>query len=322
MSEIRDLVSQQRARREQSITGNGHSLAMTAASAGMSPLANLNHRLSGLAGIRQLRQLDEALRDPTALSDFCDLLAAVHGKVRATPLQLLAVGEQHSVDEVAAFAADLWSSGEQVAATTDFSLAEVREPRREMWLTNTQVNFCASAYPTVPVGHPDAAALTVLGGFLRNGFLHRAIREQGGAYGGGASQDSSVAAFRFYSYRDPRLEETLNDFDAAIRWMLDHKHDYQALEEAILGVIGSLDKPSSPAGEAKQHFHNRLFGRTHEQRERFRQQVLDVSLDDLRRVSETYLLPEKASTAIITSNARAESSQALRQELGLSVEEL
>ena len=24
----------------------------------------------------------------------------------------------------------------------------------------------------------------VLGGFLRNGFLHRAIREQGGAYGG------------------------------------------------------------------------------------------------------------------------------------------
>ena len=35
------------------------------------------------------------------------------------------------------------------------------------------------------------------------------------------------------------------------------------LEEAILGVIGSMDKPSSPAGEGKQDFHNRLFGRSH-----------------------------------------------------------
>jgi hypothetical protein len=174
----------------------------------------------------------------------------------------------------------------------------------------------------VPVQHPDAAALTVLGGFLRNGFLHRAIREQGGAYGGGASQDSSIAAFRFYSYRDPRLAGTLEDFDAAVRWMLDSKHEYRALEEAILGVIGSLDKPSSPAGEAKQHFHNRLFGRSHDQREHFRQQVLAVSLDDLRRVTADYLRPELASTAVVSNSGQLEATAALREELQLSLEEL
>jgi Zn-dependent M16 (insulinase) family peptidase len=59
----------------------------------------------------------------------------------------------------------------------------------------------------------------VLGGFLRNGFLHRAIREQGGAYGGGASHDAGIAAFRFYSYRDPRHAATLADFDAALDWL-------------------------------------------------------------------------------------------------------
>ena len=191
-----------------------------------------------------------------------------------------------------------------------------------MWLTNTQVNFCARAYPTVAVQHPDAAALTVLGGFLRNGFLHRAIREQGGAYGGGASQDSGIAAFRFYSYRDPRLDETLQDFDDAVSWMLENKHDKRALEESILGVIGSLDKPGSPAGEAKQHFHNRLFGRSHEQREHFRQQVLAVSLEDLRRVADTYLRPELASTAVITNNSKLEATSALREKLGLAVQEL
>lgn len=198
----------------------------------------------------------------------------------------------------------------------------VRERCAEVWLTNTQVNFCARAYPTVTELHPDAAALVVLGGFLRNGFLHRAIREQGGAYGGGATQDTGMAAFRFYSYRDPRLGETLRDFDQALEWMLDTRHDQRALEEAILGVIGSLDKPSSPAGEAKQHFYNRLFGRSHDMREAFRQLVLSVTLDDLRRVTETYFKPELASTAVITSAGQPETIAALRDDLGLVVQEL
>jgi Zn-dependent M16 (insulinase) family peptidase len=319
---IRELISQQRARREQSITGNGHGLAMAAASAGMSPLAQLNHELSGLAGIRGLRALDDRLRDQQALTDFADELRAVHQQVSAAPRQLLVVAEDHKVANVAAMAGAIWGAEPVSPHGEAFALVPVRQRRCELWLTNTQVNFCARAYPTVPVQHPDAAALTVLGGFLRNGYLHRAIRERGGAYGGGASQDSGIAAFRFYSYRDPRLAETLEDFDAALSWMLDNRHEYRALEESILGVIGSLDKPSSPAGEAKQHFHNRLFGRNHDQREQFRAEILAVSLDDLRRVTSTYLRPELASTAIITNSSQLDATAALREELGLTVEEL
>jgi len=321
-SRIRDLINQQRARRDQAITGNGHGLAMAAASAGMSPLAQMNHQLSGLAGISSLRALDERLRDPDQLDNFAAQLQDLHQQLKSTPLQFLAIAEDDKVSEVARTAADAWTADQPVEQPEGFSLAPVRERRGEIWLTNTQVNFCARAYPTVPVQHPDAAALTVLGGVLRNGFLHRAIREQGGAYGGGASQDSGVAAFRFYSYRDPRLAETLQDFDAAVAWMLETRHEYRVLEEAILGVIGSMDKPSSPAGEAKQHFHNRLFGRSHDQREQFRQRILAVSLDDLRRVTHTYLQPELASTAVVTNNSQLDATASLREELALSVQEL
>ena len=131
-----------------------------------------------------------------------------------------------------------------------------------------------------------------------------------------------MAAFRFYSYRDPRLEGTLQDFDEAVSWLLNSKLEYQALEEAILGVIGSMDKPSSPAGEAKQHFHNRLFGRSHDQRELFRQQILAVSLDDLQRVAATYLQPAMASTAVVTNSGQVDASADLRAELGMTLEEL
>ena len=54
---IRDLVSQIRARRDQGITGSGHALAMSAACAGMSPLAKLGHEQGGLEGIRRMLSL-------------------------------------------------------------------------------------------------------------------------------------------------------------------------------------------------------------------------------------------------------------------------
>ena len=135
--------------------------------------------------------------------------------------------------------------------------------------------FCSGSERHPVIGaHPDAPVLSVLAAFLRNGFLHRSIREQGGAYGGGASHDPNIAAFRFFSYRDPRLVETLTDFDAAITWLLATQHEQLALEEAILSVMASLDKPGSPAGEAKRDFHERLFGRTAEHRKQLRAAIV------------------------------------------------
>ena len=66
-------------------------------------------------------------------------------------------------------------------------------------------------------------------------------------------------------------------------------HSEQKLEEAILGVIGDIDKPGSPAGQAKSSFHANLYGRTPEKRRAYRQSILEVTLDDLKRVTDTYL---------------------------------
>ena len=72
------------------------------------------------------------------------------------------------------------------------------------------------------------------------------------------------------------------------------------LEEAILSVVASLDKPGSPAGEAKQHFHECLFGRTAEHRKIFRAGIVNTQIDDMRRVADTYLRGDLASTAVVT----------------------
>ena len=311
---IRELMAQLRASREQGITGRGHSLAMQAAGSGMSPAAALKYRLSGLQGIHAIKQLDETLDDNATLAGLAEKMAALHQTLQNAPCsQFLLIGERDSLDELQQDCESLWSA--PATGGEAFHLPEKRDTVKVLWTTSTSVNFCARAYPTVPMAHPDAAPLAVLGGFLRNGFLHRVIREQGGAYGGGASHDADSACFRFYSYRDPRLAETLEDFNRAIDWLLNEKHEWRQVEEAILGVISSLDKPSSPAGEAKDAFHNALYGRTPEVRQQHRQRILGVTLEDLQRVGATYLRPELASTAVITSPQMADMADKLGLEL-------
>jgi Zn-dependent M16 (insulinase) family peptidase len=314
LDRMRELISQQRARREQSVTGNGHGLAMQAATSAMSPVAALLHRNRGLLGIQQIKQLDDSLSDASSRELLAERFGRLHSAIKAAPRQFLVVAEKERRTALEQEIAMLWEDRDAGGEVfTPLDLPRTRSGVRQAWITSTQVNFCAKAYPTVPGDHDDAPVLSVLAGFLRNGFLHRAVREQGGAYGGGASHDTDAAALRFYSYRDPRLEETLTDFDRAIDWVLDGRHQWRQVEEAILGVIGTIDRPGSPAGEARDVFFNAFFGRTPEQRKRYRQRVLEVTLDDLRRVTETYLKPESASVAVITHGG----AQDLCERMGL-----
>lgn len=314
---IREIIAQIRTRREQSVTGNGHALAMSAAAQGLSAGSWLAYRIGGLAAIKATKDLDAVLNDEQGLAEFCSKLQALHDRIRNQKREFLLIGEDEQAAPMLDELKTCWH-GEPAGGEGHWRMDPVNYTTHEAWLTSTQVNFCAKAYPTVPVDHPDAAALTVLGGFLRNGYLHRAIREKGGAYGGGAGQDSVTGVFRFFSYRDPRLGETLDDFDASLDWLRTEEHDEQELEEAILGVIGGLDRPRSPAGAARHAYHDKLFGRTPEQRERFRERVLSVTLDDMRRAADTWLKPENANVAVVTSPENRVAAEAL----GLSIQEL
>ncbi|MBB3046722.1 hypothetical protein FHR99_000958 [Litorivivens lipolytica] len=315
---LRELLAQQRAHAENSITGNGHMFAMQAACSEMSPLAALSHRLSGLAGIQSLKKRHDAAQSDEGIAQHAEQLKRLHELFKQSDKQLLSIGEAELRDELLKSNSEVWAAVARGEAKP-LALPSVRQAVRQVWVTSADVNFCAKAYATVPLTHPDAPALTVLGGFLRNGYLHRAIREQGGAYGGGASQDSNIAAFRFYSYRDPRTVGTLDDFDKALHWLQTNQHTEEQLEQAILGVISSLDKPGSPAGEAKRDFQNRLFGRSKAMRDALRQSIIDVSLDDLRRVADTYLKPEQASIAVLTNQARYNEDQSRYNEMELSL---
>jgi len=296
---LRELVAQMRAESDNSVTGRGHNLVMTACASGINPVGNLYHHWQGLVGIKKLKALDDSLTDEDKLAAFGSKLARIRDKLLEAPRQLLVVSEAEQHAEMSDTLTKLrWQTN--ASAPMNLELAAVNRMVKEAWSTHTQVNFCAKAYPTVAAGHSDAPSLVVLGNFLQNGYLHRALREQGGAYGGGASYNGDTGAFRFYSYRDPRLADTLADFDQSLIWLQETRHEARTLEEAILVVISRIDRPGSPAGEAIGSFFSSLHGRTPKQRREFRQRILQVKIADLQRVATTYLQPERANVAVLS----------------------
>ena len=298
---IRELVKQFRVRRETSITGNGHLLAMAAASSGLRPVTHFNYQLSGLGGLQHLRSLDDSLDERVNLAKLSDDLSVMHEQLVAGQRQLLLITDP-SNSTVVTELESLWS--QDIVSSDEALNIEMDAVYQDLaFTTNTQVNFCATAYPTVPESHPDSPALSVLAGVLRNGYLHPVIREQGGAYGGGAMHDTGNGIFRFYSYRDPNLQATFDAFDHAIEWLTGNALNAALVEEAILGLVSSLDAPGSPAGEARLSFHNQLFGRNDEVRKHFRDAIMNTTVDDVSRAAVKYLAGDRRR-ATITSKER------------------
>ncbi|RYL27810.1 insulinase family protein [Acinetobacter piscicola] len=314
---ILELLQQRKTRWASRLSGSGHSYAMQIASRNSSALAQRDYQNTGLGALNWLAELVTKIENDAAEFDaLIDELKAIHRGLMLAPKQFLLVCEEHHSERLLEEIQNVWDKLD--VDQTPVLLTEVERSSSdadEAWLIQANVQFCASAYQAVEVSHPDAAPLMILAAYLRNGFLHSAIREKGGAYGGGASYDGNACAFRFYSYRDPRLAETFADFEASLNWLMNEEQKPHQLEEAILGLVSSMDKPGSPAGEAITACYALLHGRTPAFRRQMRERLLKVSLEDLKRVAQTYLIGQKPTKAVVAPFAKKEALEQLGFEI-------
>ncbi|UTO20978.1 insulinase family protein [Acinetobacter sp. Z1] len=310
---IIELLQQRKTRWHSRLSGSGHSYAMQAASRQMSALARRDYHNTGLGALNWLSELVAKIdQDDAAYDALIVELQSIHRKLMQAPKQFLLVCEEHQSDRLVEEVQNVWDK--LAVDKTEVALTQVEQINTnhdEAWLIQANVQFCCAAYQAVDVAHPDAASLMVLAAYLRNGFLHSAIREKGGAYGGGASYDGNACSFRFYSYRDPRLAETFSDFEASVQWLLNTEQQAHQLEEAILGLVASMDKPGSPAGEAITACYALLHARTPKFRKTLRERLLNVNLDDLKRVAKQYLLEQTPVKAVVAPFAKRDELQKL-----------
>ena len=329
---IKEILQQRQAGWQSRLASAGHAYAMQTASRGMSRQAHLEYVRSGLPALNALKDfLSHASQDDGQWDQLATSLMDLHQRLISLPKHALIICEAEQTERLSDLIVNSWKdsrASELAVRTTDINIedgipsefADLKlDPTLDgdcvadkvvesgaaidvtdlAWLVATNVYHNASVYSAPAADHPDTAALMVLAPYLRNGYLHSAIRERGGAYGGGAGYDANACAFKFFSYRDPHCVETFEHFDASIEWLLNEPQTAEQLEEAILGIISGMDKPGSPAGEAVKACFADLHHRGADWQRKMRAAILEVTIDDLQRVAKQYLQGQKHVRAVL-----------------------
>ena len=288
----------------QNIAGSAAGMASNASTAPFGALGAYSSATTGIAKLRFLEKIDALSRTPEGLQEIQSRIENVFKKMAQAPAVLIYQGSREA-SELAFAAADQCLSSRTGYPSLD--AVDHPAPFKEntelgsIALTGPgQVNYCHAAWKSPQTGDPDCGPMLVLGAFLRNTFLHRALREEGGAYGGSASQSSVFGAFTMSSYRDPRFADTYKDFESAIDAAVSGPISQDDLEDAIISVVKSLDKPGTPFEEAGSSLSREMAGTTQERRLFVRHSILDCTAEDLRRVAKKYLLGAPSNKAAYT----------------------
>lgn len=177
---------------------------------------------------------------------------------------------------------------------------ELKEVSSQGKMSSTSVFFTSAALKTTHFLDPDAAFLSVAAKLLDNTHLHRAIREQGGAYGGGASNKVASGKFCFYAYRDPNLANTLEAYKMACKKVEGGHFSSRELEEAKLGVIQKLDQPISPEYRGLTAYSWLLENKSYENREKLRKSIINATKEDVQKALKKYVSSQIDKATVVS----------------------
>ena len=187
-------------------------------------------------------------------------------------------------------------------------------PRVAVLVPSTVSYVCQAGigFDAAPDGDvlPGPASAHVSSSVLSLGHLWDSVRVRGNAYGAGSSVDAVSGAVSFWSYRDPRIQGTLDDFAASADWMRSSYggSDDDAVDRAVISSVGGIDKPASPVDKASQATTRWLLGLDPETVQRRRESILDASTQvsaDLGDAIDLAASDERRRVCVVTGRDAA-----------------
>jgi Zn-dependent M16 (insulinase) family peptidase len=309
---LKSLLLEYRAGLESMIIHNGHRYAISLSSRYFSKSAYISELWSGVHQFRYIKDLSTELNSDRLeslamnLADMrqrvmvpANFATALVGEVK--PLeQIIPVVSQRSLTPKFEYGSE---------DIPDFKPPKINFPNelpREGWGTETTVSFVARTFKSVRMDHADAPGLAVISKMLRSLYLHREIREKGGAYGGFAVYNIENGLFSLASYRDPHIQATLDVFDRTNQFITSGDYQEEDVKEAILQVCSDIDKPDPPGPAARKAFYRRIISMTDESRRRFKQQLLTLNKKNIVDIAKRYFGESQPAggVAVISSEER------------------
>ncbi|XP_059165044.1 presequence protease, mitochondrial-like [Physella acuta] len=270
-----------------SLSNNGHSYALSSAASTLNITSSLHETMYGFSQVQTMKNIAEKadLSDVTSkLQSIGDVVldqSSLRISINATPTAM-----DRSVQAIKTFLGNLKGEAEMTNIFPEIDTIKGTSHKTQLEFPFT-VNYVAKSFPGVQYTHKDYTPLTVLSNLMTRKFLHREIREKGGAYGSGAQLGSGV--FSFFSYRDPNSLKTLDVFKRCVEWASKGDFTAEDVDEAKLGVFQKIDKPVPPGSRGQTRF---IYDISDDMRQKNRDRLFRVTPEDLKRVTNLYLKSE------------------------------
>ena len=317
LSRLKNLLLEYRAALESMIVSNGHRLAISLASRNFSVTSNLSETWSGVHQLQTIKSLTDDISDGR-LEDTAEMLQSIHDcLISRQSLKTALIGDEKTLAAVDLPLRSLFDNFRDVGSDkvnldpfASPTLEVNRSIPREGWSTSTAVSFVAQSFSTVRLIHKDAPALAVISKILRSMYLHREIREKGGAYGGFSLYNPEDGLFCFASYRDPHIISTLNVFNEAAEFICSDHYGQKDVDEAILQVCSEIDKPNPPGPSARKAFYRKIIHLSDEARQSYKSRLLGLTRDKIQHTAEKYFKTDLKdhAIAVISSEDRLKSA--------------
>ena len=310
LERLKSLLLEYRAKMESMIVHNGHKLAISLSSRNFSTSCALNEAWHGIHQLQTIKHITDNLTD-NKLESVSDNLSSI-GKnlLNSNNFKIALIGEDKALSSASSYASSIEKKLETSAKPSNgFIPPEIslnNEIIREGWSTYSAVSFVSLTFKTVRMEHEDAPALSVISKLLRSLYLHREIREKGGAYGGFSTYNSEDGIFSFCSYRDPHIVSTLKVYDNAMAFIKSGNYVEEDIKEAVLQICSEIDKPDPPGPAARKAFYRKLISLSDDARNRFKTNLLSLKRNQIIKVAEKYFNQgeKKQSVAVISSEEK------------------
>jgi hypothetical protein len=178
-------------------------------------------------------------------------------------------------------------------------------PVNEALTIPARVNYVGKGANLYDLGYELNGSVTVINKYLRTSWLWEKIRVQGGAYGGGSRFDPYSGSFAFYSYRDPNLMSTIDNYDRTAGFLRNFELSDEELAKAIIGAIGEIDSYQLPDAKGYSSMIRHLIGLTAKDRQKYRDEVLATTVADFRAFADVIDAVGHGGSVVVLGSAES-----------------
>jgi len=313
LSRLKSLLLEYRASLESIVVNNGHRFAISLAARHFSLTRYLSESWSGIHQLQTIKNITDHISEDR-LHSISTKLAAIHKQLfYKNNIRTALIGDEKALGDAQSAVSAIYNNLGKNTGIKDSG--QVFDPPqmnvnadvpREGWSTSTAVSFVARAFETVRMEHADAPALSIISKILRSNYLHREIREKGGAYGGFALYNPEDGLFCFASYRDPHIVSTMQVYNKAADFIRSDSYSEEDVDEALLQVCSEIDKPDPPGPAARKAFYRMIISLSDDARQNFKSRLLGLTRRRILEAADKYFadLQKRQAVAVISGEAQ------------------